>query len=111
MASPTETSTSASLLLDTLVSTGITHLFANLGSDHPAFLEALARRKLAGDDSLKVITATNEFVGLSAAQGFYQVSGQMQAVLVHVDAGTLAMGGGIHNVARCRVPVLIMAGL
>jgi acetolactate synthase-1/2/3 large subunit len=31
-------------------------------------------------------------------------------VLVHVDCGTQAMAGAIHNVAKCRVPVLIFAG-
>jgi acetolactate synthase-1/2/3 large subunit len=38
------------------------------------------------------------------------VSGKAQAVLVHVECGTQAMAGAIHNVARCRVPVLIFAG-
>lgn len=31
-------------------------------------------------------------VALSAAQGFAQLSGHPAAVIVHVDAGTLAMG-------------------
>ena len=29
---------------------------------------------------------------------------------MHVDCGTQAMAGAIHNVAKCRVPVLIFAG-
>jgi acetolactate synthase-1/2/3 large subunit len=31
-------------------------------------------------------------------------------VLIHVDCGTQALAGAIHNVSRCRVPVLILAG-
>ena len=49
-------------------------------------------------------------VALTCAQGFAQISGRAQAVLVHVDCGTQAMAGAIHNVAKCRVPVLIFAG-
>ena len=30
---------------------------------------------------------------------------------MHVDAGTLNLGGAIHNAAKGRVPVLIFAGL
>jgi acetolactate synthase I/II/III large subunit len=32
-------------------------------------------------------------------------------VLVHVDCGTQNLGGAVHNAARGRVPVLILAGL
>ena len=31
-------------------------------------------------------------------------------VLVHVDCGTQALGGAVHNAAKGRVPVLIVAG-
>ncbi len=49
-------------------------------------------------------------VALSCAQGFAQLTGKPQAVLIHVDCGTQALAGAIHNAARCRVPVLILAG-
>lgn len=83
--------TTSTALLEALVSAGISHLFVNLGSDHPAILEAVSKRILDGKTDLRILTAPNEFVGLCAAQGFFQVSGQMQAIIVHVDAGTLAM--------------------
>ena len=38
-------------------------------------------------------------------------SGRAQAVLVHVDCGTQALGGAVHNAAKGRVPVLIIAGM
>ena len=101
--------TTATALLEALVSAGVTHLFVNLGSDHPAILEATSKWQAEGKD-LRFITAPNEFVGLCAAQGFFQASGKMQAILVHVDAGTLAMAGAIHNASRARIPVLIIAG-
>ncbi|HEY3592465.1 MAG TPA: thiamine pyrophosphate-requiring protein, partial [Polyangiaceae bacterium] len=58
----------------------------------------------------KVITCPNEMVALSAAHGFAQVTGQAQAVLVHVECGTQSLAGAMHNVAKGRVPVFIFAG-
>ncbi|KAF5646123.1 acetolactate synthase [Fusarium tjaetaba] len=103
--------TTATAILEALESAGVTHLYVNIGSDHPAFLEAISKRQTEKTQgSLQVFTAPNEFVGLSAAQGFFQATGRMQAVLVHVDAGTLAMAGAIHNVSRARIPVIMIAG-
>lgn len=45
------------------------------------------------------------------ADGYARVSGQPQAVFVHVDVGTQALGHGIHNASIGRVPVFIFAGL
>ncbi|PCH01395.1 Thiamine pyrophosphate enzyme, C-terminal TPP-binding [Penicillium occitanis (nom. inval.)] len=102
--------TTATAMLEALASAGVSHLFVNLGSDHPAIVEAVSKWQLDGRQGLRFLTAPNEFVGLSAAQGYFQVSGEMQAMLVHVDAGTLAMAGAIHNVSRARIPVIMMAG-
>jgi acetolactate synthase I/II/III large subunit len=102
--------TGASALIEALVDAGVSYLFVNLGSDHPGILEALAQARATGKPVPKVITCPNEMVALTCAQGFAQISGRAQAVLVHVDCGTQAMAGAIHNVAKCRVPVLIFAG-
>ena len=48
---------------------------------------------------------------MSAAHGYAQTSGRAQAVLVHVDCGTQALGGAVHNAAKGRVPVFILAGM
>src|SRR6185436_3590321 len=102
--------TGASALIEALVDAGVSYLFANFGSDHPGIVEALAQAKATGKPAPKVITCPNEMVALTCAQGFVQITGRAQAVLVHVDCGTQAMAGAIHNVAKCRVPVLIFAG-
>ena len=49
-------------------------------------------------------------VALTAAHGYAQVSGKAQAVLVHVECGTQALAGAVHNAAKGRVPVLVFAG-
>jgi acetolactate synthase I/II/III large subunit len=102
--------TGSNALIEALVDAGVSYLFVNLGSDHPGIVEALAQARATGKPVPKVITCPNEMVALTCAQGFVQITGRAQAVLVHVDCGTQAMAGAIHNVAKCRVPVLIFAG-
>jgi acetolactate synthase-1/2/3 large subunit len=103
----------ARALLEAMREAGVRYLFANLGSDHTAIVEAYAqaRRDNCPDALPELVICPHEFVALSAAQGYAQVSGEAQAVLVHVDVGTQNLGGAVHNVARGRVPVLILAGL
>jgi len=102
--------TTSTAFLDALVEGGVSYLFANFGSDHPAILESLAEAKATGRPVPKLITCPNEMVALAAAHGFAQITGHAQAVLVHVDCGTQSLAGALHNAARARVPALIFAG-
>lgn len=95
MTAPSSTYTTSSLFLQTLACAGITHAFANWGSDHPALLEDLERQRAEsrgtgknGDSQPTIVTCPNEMVALSAAQGFAQATGKPAAVIVHVDVGT-----------------------
>ena len=89
---------------------GVEYVFANLGSDHPAFIEAFAvlEREKAGP---KVVICPHEMTALSAAHGYAMITRKPQMVLVHVDVGTANLGGSIHNAARGRTPAIIVAGL
>jgi acetolactate synthase-1/2/3 large subunit len=100
----------ATALLEALHEAGVSYLFANFGSDHPPILESIAEARATGHGIPAVITCPNEMVALSAAHGYAQITGRGQAVLVHVDVGTQGMAGALHNVSRCRVPVLIFSG-
>lgn len=102
--------TASHALIEALHEAGVSYIFANLGSDHPGIVEALAEAQATGHPAPQLITCPNEMVALSAAHGFAQVTGQAQAVLVHVECGTQALAGAIHNAAKGRVPVLIFAG-
>ncbi|KAJ8583334.1 thiamine diphosphate-binding protein [Rhizopogon salebrosus TDB-379] len=103
--------TTSSLFLHTLAQVGITHAFVNWGSDHPAMLEDLARQRVEhGDTVVEIITCPNEMAAMSAAQAFAQVTGRPAAVIVHVDVGTQALAGAVHNACRGKVPVLVFAG-
>jgi thiamine pyrophosphate-dependent acetolactate synthase large subunit-like protein len=50
-------------------------------------------------------------VALSMADGYARVTGEPQAVIVHVDVGTQALGCAVHNASVGHAPVLIFAGL
>ncbi|KAH7165259.1 thiamine pyrophosphate enzyme [Dactylonectria macrodidyma] len=91
---------------------GVTHVFVNLGSDHPAIMEALAHgAHLKGVKFPRVITCPHEMVAMSMADGFARLTGKPQCVLVHVDVGTQMLGCAMHNASVARCPVLIFAGL
>lgn len=102
--------TATAAFLDALLEAGVEYMFANLGSDHPALVETLAAAAATGRPVPRLITCPNEMVALSCAHGHAQVSGRPQAVIVHVECGTQALAGAVHNAAKGRVPVLIYAG-
>src|SRR5690625_1366213 len=103
--------TGAALLVEALRDAGVTHIFANFGSDHPAVIEALARDRERGITTPRVILCPHESTASSAAHGYAAASGQAQAVFVHTDVGTANLGGAVHNASRSRAPVFIFAGL
>lgn len=107
-----ETYTTSTAFLEALAEAGVRYIFANLGSDHPGLIEALARAKAEGraEQFPRLVICPHEAVALSAAHAYASVARQPQAVLVHVDAGTQNLGGAVSNAMRGRVPVLIFAG-
>lgn len=114
------------------VQAGITACFVNVGSDHPSIIEAIIKGKRERTDSWpRFITCPAEITALSMADGYARISGKPQAVVVHVDVGTQALGQAVrylsysacetntdliytfkvHNASVARVPVFIFAGL
>ncbi len=102
--------TGASALVEALEEAGVSYIFANLGSDHPAIIESWAQAKVDNMEMPEIIVCPHEFVAMSAAHGYAQVSGKPQAVFVHVECGTQNLGGAIHNAAVGKIPVLVFAG-
>jgi len=103
--------TASDALNDALVNAGVSHIFLNSGTDYPPFIESWAKYEAQGRLKPEIIISPHEYVAISAAQGYAQVSGRPQAVFVHVDVGTQNLGGALHNAFRCRTPVFILAGL
>ena len=42
--------------------------------------------------------------------GYARVTNQAQAVIIHTDVGTSALGSSLHNASVGRCPVLVFAG-
>src|SRR6516162_6612105 len=104
--------TTSTAFLEALAEAGVRYIFANLGSDHPGLIEAFARARAEGreEDFPRLVVCPHETVALSAAHAYAMVTGEPQAVIVHVDVGTQNLSGGVSNAMRGRVPVLIFAG-
>ncbi|HEY4026841.1 MAG TPA: thiamine pyrophosphate-requiring protein, partial [Candidatus Dormibacteraeota bacterium] len=104
------TNEAAADLVALLADEGVQHLFINPGTDTAPVQEALAAARATGAPRPESVLCIHEHVALSAAIGHHMASGRPQAVMVHVDAGTLNLGGAIHNAQRNRAPVVVLAG-
>ncbi|HEU4388638.1 MAG TPA: thiamine pyrophosphate-requiring protein [Blastocatellia bacterium] len=103
--------TVARQLISLCPSLGVDYIFSNFGSDHPAFIEALAALSERGLEMPRVVVCPHEMTALSAAHAYAMLTRRPQIVLVHVDVGTQNLGCSVHNAARGRVPAIIIAGL
>lgn len=104
------THSTAHYFLEGLVDIGIDYVFANLGTDHVSLIEALAQWDSSGREHPAMLLCPHENVAVHMAGGYAALTGQGQAVMVHVDAGTANSSMGLHNLFRARLPVFLMAG-
>jgi len=96
--------------LEGLNEIGVDHLFCNLGTDHAPVIEEMARWRKDGRRHVPTVLCPHENVAVHMAAGYTMVTGRGQAVLVHVDVGTANSAMALHNLARARIPALLMAG-
>ncbi len=97
-------------LLEGLMDLDTDYLFSNFGTDHATIIEELAVWAQQGRKAPLPILCPHENVAIHMAGGYAMATGKGQTVLVHVDAGTANASMGMHNLARTRVPVMLMAG-
>ncbi|MBK7829127.1 thiamine pyrophosphate-requiring protein [Nannocystis sp.] len=111
--------TSAEQLLRLLDHHGVQLLASNSGTDFTPIIDALARLDRASDArsargrprwGLRIVACPHENTVISLAHGHALLSHRPQAAMGHVGVGTAAMGMGIINARRARVPILVLAG-
>ncbi len=107
---PGSFATAAHFLLEGMMEAGMRRLFCNLGTDHVTLIEELARWKEEGKALPDVFLCPHENVAVHMAGGYALATGEGQAVMVHVDAGTANSAMALHNLFRGRVPVMLIAG-
>lgn len=100
----------ATELIALLADEGVAHFFINPGTDSAPIQEALAAARAGGAPSPRAVLCVHESIALAAAIGHHMASGRPQAVMVHVDAGTLNLGCQLHNAQRNGTPVVVFAG-
>mgnify|MGYP002630746687 CR=1 FL=1 len=101
-------STGAQSVLLALKANGVDYLFANAGTDFPPIIEALA--SLDPDLLPQAVTVPHETASMAMAHGYYLVTGQAQAVMVHVNVGLANAVMGVINAASDNIPVMVMSG-
>lgn len=89
---------------------GIDYVISSPGSEWAPVWEALARQqsnKLAGPT---YIDCGHETLAVNMALGYTQMTGRMQAVLLHAGTGLLQGSMAIHGALVSEVPMLVMSG-
>ncbi len=100
--------TGADALLMALSRLGVTYLFANAGTDFPPLIEGLA--KLPAHCIPKAVTIPHETVAVGMAHGYWLVTGEPQAVMVHVNVGLANAVMGAINSASDHIPIYLLSG-
>src|SRR5690606_12153157 len=107
------TRTASDAFLESLTAGGVDVAFSVFGTDHAGLIESWAKHRANNNLSAvpRLVICQHENVAMNGALGYAHFSGHAQAVIAHVDVGTLNLGAGLHNALRNRLPVLIFAGL
>jgi len=104
------TDSAAEVLLKSMKVNGIDYMFVNPGTDFAPLIEGLASSKRKGAVIPKLMVIPHENCAVAMAHGFYMVSGQPQAVMVHTNVGTANTLNCLADACRENVPILMMAG-
>jgi len=100
----------ADAFLRALADHGVEYLLANPGTDFPPVVEAFDRAKKTNAKIPRPVLVPHENLAVSMAHGAYLMTGQPQAVMVHVNVGTANTINNITNASRDRVPMILCAG-
>lgn len=104
------TDSAAEVLLKSMKVNGIDYMFVNPGTDFAPLIEGLAAGKRKGAAIPNLMVIPHENCAVAMAHGFYMVSGQPQAVMVHTNVGTANTLNCLADASRENVPILLMAG-
>jgi len=97
-------------ILEALRSLKVEYVISSPGSEWPSVWEALARQKQQGTPGPTYLDCGHESLAVSMATGYTQVTGRMQAVLLHAGAGLLQGAMAIYGARAMETPMLVMSG-
>lgn len=88
----------------------IDYIFSSPGSEWPPLWEALARQLLDKNAGPGYIDCGHEMLAVGLAIGFTQVTGRLQAVVLHAGSGLLQGSMGINGAKMQELPMLVLSG-
>ena len=88
----------------------VDYVISSPGSEWPPIWEALARQKIGGLKGPTYMDCGHETLAVGVAVGYTQVTGRMQAVLLHAGSGLLQGAMGLQGARAYEVPMLVMSG-
>jgi len=97
-------------ILEALRSLRVDYIISSPGSEWPSLWEALARQKKNGTAGPTYLDCGHETLAVAIASGYTQVTGRLQAVLLHAGAGLLQGSMAIYGARTMATPMLVMSG-
>ena len=97
-------------ILEALRNLHVEYVISSPGSEWPSLWEALARQKKSGTPGPTYLDCGHETMAVAMATGYTQVTGRMQAVLLHAGAGLLQGSMAIYGARTMAAPMLVMSG-
>ena len=97
-------------ILEAFRSLALDYIISSPGSEWSPVWEALARQKVNQKAGPSYIDCWHETLAVDMAMGYTQMTGRMQAVLLHAGAGLLQGSAGMHSAMLAEVPMVIMSG-
>jgi acetolactate synthase-1/2/3 large subunit len=97
-------------ILEAFRNLGVDYVISSPGSEWAPVWEAFARQKLNATPGPTYIDCGHETIAVNMALGYTQMTGRMQAVLLHAGTGLLQGSMGIHGAQFFETPMIIMSG-
>ena len=97
-------------ILEAFRNLGLDYIISSPGSEWSPVWEALARQKVNQKTGPAYIDCWHETLAVDIAMGYTQMTGRMQAVLLHAGAGLLQGSAGLHSALLAEVPMVVLSG-
>ena len=97
-------------ILEAFRNLDIDYIISSPGSEWAPVWEALARQQINETEGPRYINCWHETLAVNMATGYTQITGKLQAVLLHAGVGVLQGSMGIHGATLGEVPILICSG-
>ncbi|MBJ3775457.1 thiamine pyrophosphate-requiring protein [Acuticoccus mangrovi] len=89
---------------------GVDYVFANSGTDFPPVIEGLAEAAAHDAELPEALVIPHEHAAMGMAHGYYLMTGNAQAVMLHTNVGLSNGATGAINAACEHIPLIMMSG-